>query len=298
MDSSELDRKNKEAVQQAWSELNPLNHLKPSHPKTLIDLLDDFFSICVDRYPDPFLLKCKDLGIITRCRKGEFNTEKDILPPSIDIAEANNIVNRWNPPGKRYLYAAHSRDNPQYSGLTQNEYTCFKEMRAKKGIKYTFADFRARSGSEDKSILNMDYTGILQSDINAYCEKEIQNHAYTIASGLLKARVNPSRKQLQPMIQRDAEKLATFYIGSSFFLPICQTIFTAIDDDKCADGKAREKAYKSFHVLAEYLEAKNIAGVIYPSTRTALHSIHTQNIVIFNVEDFSAIPGSLRKLVY
>lgn len=294
----ELDRKNRAVVQQSWAELNPYNNIEPTHPKSLIDILDDFFVNCVDKYPDLFLVKCGALGKLTRCRKGVYERETDVLPPPLDIAKANNIVNRWNPPGKRYLYAAHSWRNPDVSNLTENEYTCFQEMRAKKGVSYTFADFEINVGSANKYVINMDYTGLGQSDIEAYYDRALHNQAQTIAHALIRAGVFPSKEQLMPIIQKGTQELAVGYIGRSFLLPICQTIFTAIDDDKCPDGEEREKAYKSFHVLADYLEKKSIAGVIYPSTRTALQDMHTQNIVGFNVEDFSVVSGSLRTLIY
>ena len=66
----ELDRKNRAVVQQSWAELNPYNNIKPTHPKSLIDILDDFFVNCVDKYPDLFLVKCGALGKLTRCREG------------------------------------------------------------------------------------------------------------------------------------------------------------------------------------------------------------------------------------
>lgn len=297
-DNEELDRKNRVVIQQSWDELNPYNSIVPSYPKSLIDLLDDFFVNCVDRYPDLFLVKCKDLGFLTRCRKGIYEREADVLPPPLEIALRNNIVNRWNPPGKRYLYAAHSLVNSVLCGISENEYTCFQEMRAKKGEEYTFADFEVVSGSRDKCFLNMDYTGLEQSDIETHYDNVIRDEAQAIANAMIETGVLLTKEQLKPIIRKGTQKLAVGYVGKSFLLPICQTIFTPIDDDKCPDGSEREKAYKSFHILAEYLEKKNIAGVIYPSTRTALLGIHSQNAVAFHVEDFAVVSNSLRTLVF
>lgn len=89
----ELDRKNRAVVQQSWAELNPYNNIEPTHPKSLIDILDDFFVNCVDKYPDLFLVKCGALGKLTRCREGVYEREADVLPPPLDIAKAKNIVN-------------------------------------------------------------------------------------------------------------------------------------------------------------------------------------------------------------
>ena len=296
--NEELDRENREVVQQAWDELNPYNEIAPTYPKSIIDLLDDFFETCVEKYPDIFLMKGNELGTLTRCRRGSFKMETDVFPPSLELAESKNIVNRWNPPGRRYLYMAHSLNNPFVTERTENEYTCFHEMRAKKGEEYTFADFEVISGSGDKGFLNMDYTGLEQSDIETYYDNVICDEAQTIANAMIETGVFLTEEQLRPIAEKGTQKLAAGYVGKSFFRVICQTIFTPIDDDKCPDGVEREKAYKSFHILAEYLEKKNIAGVIYPSTRTALLGMHSQNAVAFHVEDFAVVPQSLRTLVF
>lgn len=294
----ELDQKNRAVIQQAWAELNPLNGINPSHPKSLIDLLNDLFVNCIDKSPDVFLVKCKELGTLTRCRAGHFESASDILPPPLKIAEDKNIVNRWNPPGKRFLYTAHSYNNSPIGELTENEYTCFQEMRATKGGAYTFAEFSVNPGSEYKCFINMDYTGLYQRDIDIYRDNLLRSQVQIISSTLLNSGVFLSKSQLEPIIKPRTRKIASEYLGMSFLRPICQTIFTPIDDDKCCTGVEREKAYKSFHILAEYLETKNIAGVIYPSTRTALNGFHTQNVVAFHVDDFSVISSSLRTLVY
>lgn len=52
----ELDRKNRAVVQQSWAELNPYNNIEPTHPKSLIDILDDFFVNCVDKYKAPTII--------------------------------------------------------------------------------------------------------------------------------------------------------------------------------------------------------------------------------------------------
>ena len=240
--NEELDRENREVVQQAWDELNPYNEIVPTYPKSIIDLLDDFFETCVEKYPDIFLIKGNELGTLTRCRRGSFKMEKDVFPPSLELAESKNIVNRWNPPGRRYLYMAHSLNNSFVTERTENEYTCFHEMRAKKGEEYTFADFEVISGSGDKGFLNMDYTGLEQSDIETYYDNVICDEAQTIANAMIETGVFLTEEQLRLIAGKGTQKLAAGYVGKSILLPICQTIFTPIDDDKCSDGAGREKA--------------------------------------------------------
>lgn len=65
-------------------------------------------------------------------------------------------------------------------------------------------------------------------------------------------------------------------------------------DENDADGK--EKAYKSFQILAKYLEKKGITGIIYPCTRT--NRIKGKNVVLFNIHDAVPIIGSITQYHY
>lgn len=74
---------------------------------------------------------------------------------------------------------------------------------------------------------------------------------------------------------------------------ICSCIYKKVDEND-ADGK--EKAYKSFQILAKYLEGKGITGIIYPCTRT--NRIKGKNVVLFNIHDAVPIIGSITQYHY
>ena len=74
---------------------------------------------------------------------------------------------------------------------------------------------------------------------------------------------------------------------------ICSCIYKKVDEND-ADGK--EKAYKSFQILAKYLEGKGITGIIYPCTRT--NRIKGKNVVLFNIHDAAPIIGSITQYHY
>lgn len=71
---------------------------------------------------------------------------------------------------------------------------------------------------------------------------------------------------------------------------ICQSIYTKVDEES---DEGKEKAYRSFHLLSEYLESKGITGIIYPCTRT--NRIIGKNIVLFDIKDAIPIKGSIKK---
>lgn len=58
----------------------------------------------------------------------------------------------------------------------------------------------------------------------------------------------------------------------------------------------KEKAYKSFHILSEYLENKGVTGIIYPCTRD--NTISGKNLVLFRKEDAVPVENSIREIIY
>ena len=74
---------------------------------------------------------------------------------------------------------------------------------------------------------------------------------------------------------------------------VCNCVYKKVDE---IDEDKKKKAYKSFHVLSEYLENKGVTGIIYPFTRT--NKIMGKNLVLFNVKDAEPIGSSIRELAY
>lgn len=296
-----LEEKNRETALEAWNEINPYMNMGKKHPKSILDLLDDLFDNCVSKYPKLFLKDYYELGQLTRCRKGFYTENAELFPPSIEFAIDNDIVNRWNPPDRRYLYLAHTYNtSKKIKGYTENEYTCFMEMRASNGTQYTFADFTPKRTSEAHRILNMNYSGLTARLIDEKYDEMMRRQAEAIALGLLEKGIQkmPSKDELLPLLSEESDFLAIGLVGEKILEPICNTIFIPIDDDTCATGEEREIAYKSFHILADYLEKKDINGIIYPSTRTKKEGYNTENIVIFSPEDFEIEKGTIRHISF
>jgi len=74
---------------------------------------------------------------------------------------------------------------------------------------------------------------------------------------------------------------------------VCNCIYNKVDEK---DEDKKEKAYKSFHILSEYLESKGVTGIIYPCTR--IKKIIGKNLVLFNVNDAKPMESSIREFVY
>lgn len=73
-----------------------------------------------------------------------------------------------------------------------------------------------------------------------------------------------------------------------------QLIYSKKVDESSEDKK--EKAYKSFHILSEYLENKGVTGIIYPCTRD--NTISGKNLVLFRKEDAVPVENSIREIIY
>ena len=94
------------------------------------------------------------------------------------------------------------------------------------------------------------------------------------------------------LYQRSSE-LLTESIAKQYLKSICSCIYTKVDD---FDEKGKEHIYRSFHILAEYLESKGITGILYPSTRT--EKMEGNNIVLFHIHDAEPVRDSIMQYLY
>ena len=76
--------------------------------------------------------------------------------------------------------------------------------------------------------------------------------------------------------------------------PKCRVVFVPLDKDEDSSPDLKDKCYKSFHVLAQFLEDNNFSGVIFPSTRMMLKGEKGINVVLFEPEDVAPVQATLR----
>ena len=74
---------------------------------------------------------------------------------------------------------------------------------------------------------------------------------------------------------------------------VCNCIYKKVDE---SSEDKKEKAYKSFHILSEYLENKGVTWIIYPCTRD--NTISGKNLVLFRKEEAVPVENSIRKIIY
>lgn len=289
-------------VKEQWRQINPYLRKEYSQEElfstNIIEILDDLFINIIDKYPDAFLLTMKDnrFSHLSRGRRGIWNNLADLCAPSIEVAKKCKIVNRWNPPEKRYLYlSADSADD--LSSLTE---TVFEEMRMRAGENITVASFRYLPSKASARIADFDFDGVNREDIFAEFGIAEQKLVAEIVNKILDDGVAPTDDYIQDQIKLQDEattKTNSIFAGKLFLKEICEAIFIPLDTDEDNDSVQRDKCYKAFHILAEYLESKGYSGISFPSTRMRLIGKRGSNLVLFDADSAEPILTTYMHLV-
>ena len=208
----------------------------------------------------------------------------DIEPPTIEVAKEKKIINRWNPPNKRYLYLVIDNGNSQNANKV-----CINELRATDGMNVTICNFEVNGYSKSGKLINLDYESISYEEIEEIlkeykdklineCMSKIDIHDFdnkSIIKSINKV-MHENKKQIEMKVNE--------YCGKYILKKICDTIFVPLDRDEDNNEVLKDKCYKSFHILAEYFESKDIAGIIYPSTRMKIIGEKGTNLVLFDAD--------------
>jgi len=285
--------KTQNIIKEHWEQINPyfINEYPKEKlfQKDIIAILNELFEKTIDVYPTYFYILIGDINYLNRGRRGKWDSVDDLLPPSIEVAIKNNIINRWNPPNKRYLYLAIANSYKKHStSLSINEYSCLKEMRTKPLEIVTLSRFYINEDSYNKRAINLAYDHISRAEILLNFENDQKKIVSDIVDGMLINNTNIDEHSIINLIKNKKEKLtamASILIGQSLLKEICEAIFVPLDDTEDHDSLLKDKCYKSFHIIAEYLESRGISGIVYPSTRMKIEKLQGKNLVLFNVSD-------------
>lgn len=209
--------------------------------------------------------------------------------------------------------ASHVLSLLQNLGSTQNMST---EL-AKMGVKFDFPkpvelviylisfycrkddiilDSFAGSGTTAHAVLNMNKK---DGGNRKFILVEMGDYADTITAERVKRVMGTTKRSVKRYIKKNVDEtiidrsIIEKAIAKTYLKMVCNTIYKKVDED---DNAGKEKAYKSFHILAGYLESKGITGIIYPCTRTK--KIIGKNLVLFNRYDAVPIKDSIREIIY
>ena len=261
--------------------------------KSFKEIFDDIFQKCLRIHQDKFFCELEESDVICRVVNDKYPINKERFIPW----DNTDTINRWNPPGKTYLYLSYTKVDEQYnSRLKLSEYICLEEYRANKGERYYFCNFRP---TKKGHILNLSYN---DNSLRTY-KNMLINHEADLENKILEEVMNNSdidKFQSKRKIKRAIKKAQKKYdvdkaiieesVAKQYLKMICSCIYKKVDE---IDEEKREEAYKSFWILANYLEEK---GIIYPCTRD--RKICGKNIVLFNKYDAEPIESTIREFNY
>lgn len=84
---------------------------------------------------DKFFHKLKDTDVLCRVVDDKLPINRERFIPF----DKSYAYNRWNPPGKSFLYLSFGEEEKEYSSeLRLSEYICLEEYRAKREINTIF----------------------------------------------------------------------------------------------------------------------------------------------------------------
>ena len=111
-------------------------------------------------------------------------------------------------------------------------------------------------------------------------------------------RYRKNGRELKQAIKQKSESMVDHQIiadavTKQYLKMVCNCIYKKVDEK---DDDKKEEAYRSFHILSEYLESRGVTGIIYPCTRT--DKVVGKNVVLFNIHDAIPIEGSIREIIY
>ena len=279
-------------IEEQWKDI----YASKDGMKTFIEIFDDIFTKCINLYKDKFFHELKSTDVLCRAvRDWNHDTDRFIPWP-------NKTNNRWNPPGKTYLYLSFSEKESVYSDkLSLNEYICLQEIRAEKGEKFSFCKFEPITQG---NILDLSYNAVsfgqLKGIVSDYQQEMTQKMIDEMMSdpNLIEKYAGNKRKLKRDIKKKQKknpidESIIQESYAKQYLKMVCNCIYKKVDE---SSEDKKEKAYKSFHILSEYLENKGVTGIIYPCTRD--NTISGKNLVLFRKEDAVPVENSIREIIY
>jgi len=265
--------------------------------KSFKEIFDDVFTKCLNGNRDKFFHKLKDTDVLCRVVDDKLPINRERFIPF----DKSYAYNRWNPPGKSFLYLSFGEEEKEYSSeLRLSEYICLEEYRAKKGNKYYFCNFQPVT---EGVIFDLSYNDVSLRKIKNMLDEYEDTIASQMIEEIMKKPDAVKKYQNKKKLKKKVKKLQLKYqvdkgiieesIAKQYLKMICNCIYKKVDE---TDDEKKEIAYKSFWALATYLKEQGVTGIIYPCTRT--NKVVGKNLVLFNKNDAEPIESTIREFNY
>lgn len=281
IDNIQLIR-SKESIEQGWKDILSSSDEK----KAFIEIFDDTFKNGILKYENYFVKEMSENDYYCRMVKVYSDDAKRFIPNN------SAAINRWNPPGKIFLYMSYGEDNVKYNeDLTLCEYVCLLECRTPLETECSFCYFKP---NEKGRILDLSYNDVELSQYRQALEDYAMEKVNETAKQILE-KCDDNKKDIEKIAREELKKLKlsdeiiTVNSTKQILKMICNAIYKKVDENQ-------DEEYRSFHILAEYLISQGITGIIYPCTRT--NKIKGKNIVLFNKLDAVPCPETIKHYHY
>ncbi len=280
-----------ETIKRQWKDVLDA----PDGLKTFMEIFDDIFTHALTKYEDLFFHEMSSEDVLCRMVKVEDCDENRFIP----LPECA-YQNRWNPPGRAFLYMSFGDDEHPYNeDLTLEEYVCLLECRTEANTACSFCRFNPTTKGR---ILDLSYNDNSLSSFRQILYRHADELSQKGIEALLSDPEVFAHKDDEEYIKHRIEEVTTGLTISDQVLTestakqylklICSSIYTKADGTE----EEKEEAYKPFHILSAYLESKGVTGIIYPCTRS--NKIIGKNVVLFNPSDARPIAGTIKKYLY
>lgn len=190
-------------------------------------------------------------------------------------------------------------EHPYNEKLTLEEYICLLEHKLDRDTECSFCRFTPKQPGH---VLDLSYNDRKLKSFRQIIEREVHSISQKGFQYLLSdPDVYLHRDDNQYIISRIegfveaspiSDQSLTESIAKQYLKLVCCSIYKKVDGTEAE----KEEAYKSFHILAKYLESKGVTGIIYPCTRS--NKIIGKNVVLFNPDDAMPISGTVKKYSY
>ena len=224
-------------IDEKWKNINASS----DGSRTFLETFGEVFTQSIELRKEEFFRPLQKSDILCRVVDGwGHDTDRFIPWP-------NKAQNRWNPPGRTYLYLSFAESLQEYNAeLSISEYVCLEEFRAKKGEKYSFCLFeKAKEGN----ILDLSYNDI---DLGAF-RRKLDNYKHGLEKVIFSEIISDPKKveryrkngrELKQAIKQKSESMVDHQIiadavTKQYLKMVCNCIYKKVDekdDDKKHSG--------------------------------------------------------------
>lgn len=135
-------------IDEKWKNINTSS----DGSRTFLETFGEIFTKSIEVRQEEFFRPLRKTDILCRAVNGWGHDTNRFIP------WPNKVQNRWNPPGRTYLYLSFAESLQKYNAaLSISEYVCLEEIRAKKGEKYSLCLFEM---TKEGNILDLSYNDI------------------------------------------------------------------------------------------------------------------------------------------